>query len=202
MKVKNVKIVTCKLVKLQLIKSKIYKQNSYLLSNSFFKTLKRIEIQLKKSIQIVNNYHINNKKIFFVGVPYNVQKKYTKTLKRTNHLFIPKSMWLNGLLSNKISIFKHIQQRINKNVNNNLKILFLIKQKPSLIILLSKKSELNALKEAIKFRVPVVVVVNEKPCINSDVGYNIYCKACFLSSRVLLKLFYFLLNSLFKKYKS
>lgn len=201
MKIKNVKIVTCKLVKLQLIKSKIYKQNSFLLDNSLFKNLERTEIQLKKSIQIINNYHINNQKIFFVGVPYNIQKKYTKASKKTNHLFIPKSMWLNGLLSNKISIFKHIQQRINKNVNNNLKKLFLIKQKPGLIILLNKKSELIALKEAIKFRVPVISVVSEKSAINCDVSYNIYCKASHLSCNAVLKLFYFLLNSLFKKYK-
>lgn len=201
MKIKNVKIVTCKLVKLQLIKSKIYKQNFYVLSNNLFKKLERIEIQLKKSIQIINNYHINNQKIFFVGVPYNIQKKYTKALKKTNHLFIPKSMWLNGLLSNKISIFKHIQQQINKNINSNLKQLFLIKQKPSLIVLLNEKSEFIALKEAIKFRVPVIAVVNEKFYLNSNISYNIYCKARSLSFKSLLKLFYFLLNSLFKKYK-
>lgn len=201
MKIKNVKIVACKLIKLQLIKSKIYKQTPHLLKNSLFKNLERIEIQLKKSIQIINNYHINNKKIFFVGVPYNIQKKYAKASKKTNHLFIPKCMWLNGLLSNKVSIFKHIQKRINKNVNNNLKTLFLVKQKPSLIILLNEKSELIALKEAIKFRVPVIAVVNEKLSVNSDVSYNIYCKVCSLSSKPILKLFYFLLNSLFKKYK-
>lgn len=206
MKVKNIKITKCKLVKLQLIKSKTYKQNSNLLNKTAdeYKDLDFIELQLKKALQIIYNYHINNQKIFFVGVPRTVQKKFNKALQKTSHLFIPESTWINGVLSNKVSIFKYIQQRIktnikNKSSNSKLKSLFLIKQKPNLIVLFDQNSESNALKEAIKLRIPIISL-NGKYLSGSNVLYNIFWNSRFLN-KTLSNIFYLLLNSLFKKVK-
>ena len=57
MKIKNIKTNHIKLTKLQLIKSKNYK-NTENRVNSF-----TTEFYLKKSLNIIYKYHINNKKI-------------------------------------------------------------------------------------------------------------------------------------------
>ena len=75
MKIKNIKTNHIKLTKLQLIKSKNYK-NTENRVNSF-----TTEFYLKKSLNIIYKYHINNKKIIFIGVPTSIQKQFNYHLK-------------------------------------------------------------------------------------------------------------------------
>lgn len=198
MKLKKISTYKSKLIRLQLLKSKTYKLNK---SDNRYMKLEYIELHLKKALQIIYDYHFNNKKIFFVGVPKKVQQKFTKTLQRTQHLFIPESTWIIGILSNRTSIFKYIHQQVNSNIktkkNNNLKSLFEIQKKPDLIVLFNEKSESKALQEANKLRIPTLVVTNSFRNDNNAL-YRIPGSFHFLNKK-LDNVFFILLNSIFKK---
>ena len=124
MKLKSLIYQQSKLIQLQLIKSKMYKTNS--------ESIESIELHLKKALQIVHKYHVNSKQIFFVGLSNTIQSYYQKVLKNTKHLSVPQSTWVNGILSNRVSILKYLHQKINSHSENNkanLKYLFSIQQK-------------------------------------------------------------------------
>ena len=198
MKLKKVLTSKSKLIRLQLLKSKTYKLTR---SDNKYIKLEYIELHLKKALQIIYNYHFNNKKIFFVGVPKKVQQNFVKTLQKTQHLFIPESTWINGILSNKVSIFKYIHQQINTNIKtkkkSDIKSLFEIQQKPDLIVIFNKAAELNALQEGNKLRIPTIVVTDSLN-VDSSILYKIPGNFHFLNKK-LNNIFFILLNSIFKK---
>lgn len=191
-----------KLVKLQLIKFKIYKSDSNEKSKKITENmcLEFIELNLKKALHIIHNYNIKKKTIFFIGLPKKIQNDYVKLLQQTNHLFFPEFIWIKGILTNKVSIFKYIQQQINSNIkshNIDLKLLFSIQRKPDLIVLFNKKTESEAFQEAIKLRIPVIAITIDLS-LEKGILYPIYGNFRFLNKR-LGNLCFILLNSILKK---
>lgn len=188
MKLKKLTNLKHKLIKLELIKSKMTQDT--VLDNRF----KEMEAYLKKALLIIFQYHLNNKKILFVGISKTGQEKYRRTFKQTNHLFLPSSYWIKGLLTNKVTVFKYIKKRINLFTSQKIKRYFLLKTKPHLIVLLN--GETDAVKEALKLRIPVIML-NSSTHRESGVSYqlpsnhknNIKTNSFFLS----------LMNSIFKK---
>ena len=132
MKIKQITNIKYKLIKLKLIKSQFYKPKTKKI-NKYNKILEQIQIGFKKNLQIIYEYHINNKQILFIGFPIIFNKSL---FKKTQHLFISNSVWINGILSNKMSIFrylnlKRLKQTKNKNFRfNNLSNLLELKNKP------------------------------------------------------------------------
>lgn len=162
MKIKKVVNFKYKLLKLKLIKSRIYKakakNNGPKLLSTFM--LEQVEFHLKKKLQIIYEYHTNGKEILFVGFPEFFNKRITKILDSTNHSVIPAYLWINGILSNKIAIFRYLnhkrvkQTKIKK--SSNVNVLLTIKKKPDLIVIYDEKSNQNIMNETRKTKIPVI----------------------------------------------
>lgn len=161
MKIKKIKSFKSELLKLQLINSKIYKKNQ---NNTTNISLEHIELCLKKGFQIIYKYHLNNKKIFFIGIPSNFQNKFSKIFKKTKHLAIPESIWIKGILSNKHAIFQFLKLKRLKYMKKqndqtrNIKICLNIKKKPDLIVIINPKLEKNVVNEASHLKIPIIAL--------------------------------------------
>lgn len=203
MKLKKIKASKSKLIKFQLIKFKTYKQKKGALNkNVQNKNFEHLELHLKKALQLIYSYHLNNKKIIFIGVPFKLKTKFFIMLKKTKHLFVPESTWIKGVLSNKISIFKYLNQQINSNIKNtdtNLKFLFTIQEKPDLIVLLNQEIESHAFQEAIKLKIPTVAIITGLK-LNKNVLYPIHGNFEFLNKKF-DNIYFLLLKSIFNKQK-
>lgn len=150
MKLKKSQKKRLKMIKLELIKSKIYLQQNY----SLLDILDFHELRLKRILKIIYSYHINNRQIYFIGAPVKIQTNLSKT----NHLCLPESSWIKGMLSNRISIFRYIKKSISdKNLAGTL---FKVKIKPSLLVVFNPYLESDILKEARKMRIPVLVLTS------------------------------------------
>ena len=95
MKLKNFKIKKYTLLKLYLLKYQAHKIN---FRNSTAKIIDYIELCLKQALNLIYLYHSSNKRILFIGFPY-IKKK--SILKDSQHFFLQKKLWVNGLVSNK-----------------------------------------------------------------------------------------------------
>ena len=77
MKIRKIKKFQYTLLKLNLIKSQVYKKKIQKKNYDDIINTKteHIELHLKTALQIIYQYHIHKKKILFIGVPQNFQKK-------------------------------------------------------------------------------------------------------------------------------
>jgi len=77
MKIRKVKKFQYTLLKFNLIKDQVYKRK--IQKNKYDDVLniktEIIELHLKRALQIIYKYHTNHKKILFIGIPQNFQKK-------------------------------------------------------------------------------------------------------------------------------
>lgn len=203
MKLKKIKVSKSKLIKFQLIKFKTYKQNKGVSDKNIQKfNFEYIELHLKKALQLIYSYHLNNKKIFFIGVPFKLKKKFFIMLKKTKHLFVPESTWIKGVLSNKISIFQYLNKQIKSNIkttDTNLKFLLTIQEKPDLIVLLNQEIEPHVFQESIKLKIPIVAITTSLKS-NKKIFYPIHGNFEFLNKKF-DNIFFLLLKSIINKQK-
>lgn len=178
MKIKKYIKFKYKLLKLQLIKSKIYEKKTENIEDFFNIVIEQTELQFKKAINIIYKYHLNQKKIFFVGIPLNFQKQFSKILKKTKHLSIPESIWINGILSNNKAISQSFKLKSLKHIKKpNIKVkkikpLFYINKKPDLIVLINPILEKNVIEEANKLKIPIIAL-NSNLFNNFLISYKI-----------------------------
>jgi ribosomal protein S2 len=183
-----------KLIKLKLIQTKIYKKNS---KDSI--KINDIIPRIKKAIFLIYKYHINNKRILFVGTPLNVSEKLKKLLNNTKHIFIPESVWVNGILTNKESCFKNLTKDQNPNDNKILDILFPLRKKNDLIVILDSSSNQNVLKEAYATEIPTISLNNSLDIFDEKSDYKIPGNFLFTKKKLRDNFFYSILNTTFKK---
>jgi ribosomal protein S2 len=169
MKIRKIKKFQYTLLKLNLIKDQVYKKK--IQKNEFDDILnvktETIELHLKRALQIIYKYHKNKKKIIFIGVPQNFQKKFSNILKNTKHIAIPKSIWINGVLSNRSTIFHHLYLQRQKNIekknrmqNKTIYFLMSLLKQPDLVVIFDQKLEKNALNETYKLKLPIITLNN------------------------------------------
>jgi ribosomal protein S2 len=224
MKIKRIKKFQYTLLKLNLIKSQVYKkkiQNNYHDDVLNIK-IEFIELHFKRALQIIYKYHMNQKKILFIGIPQNFQKKFSKILKNTKHVAIPQSIWVNGILSNRCAIsrflcLKRLKNIKKKNWLQNKIIYFLISviKQPDLIVIFNPNLEKNALNETHKLKLPVITLDNNL-YFNTNFFYKvpgnfqqIYKKSQHVIFLILVSILkkapikqYFWSRKIFKKYVS
>lgn len=206
MKIKKIKSFKYKLLKLQLIKLKVYKKKikkqNY--DNTVNIIIKQIELHLKKALQIIYEFHLNNKRIFFIGIPSNFQNNFSKILKKTKHLSIPESIWINGILSNKDATLQFLKSKRLKYIKQkssqikNLQPLFYIKKKPDLIIIMDPEIEKNVINEASNLKIPIISL-NSNLYTNSKTTYKIPGNFQLIDKK-LYNIIFLLLTSIFKKF--
>jgi ribosomal protein S4 len=169
MKIRKIKKFQYTLLKLNLIKSQIYKKKIQKNNHDDVLNIKTelIELHLKRSLQVIYKYHMNHKKILFIGIPQNFQKKFSKILKNTKHVALPQSIWVNGILSNRYATFRYLYLKRRKNIKKknwlqNKIIYFLISviKQPDLIVIFNPNLEKNALNETYKLKLPIVALEN------------------------------------------
>ena len=160
MKIKNTTKNKNKLLKLKIIKTKIYKKNYT------FKQLKieDIEHRLKKGLQIIYKYHINNKRILFISTSSTLEMKIKNLLTNVKHLFISQYFWLNGQISNK-------QQFLSKKISYNK--ISKLKNKSNLIVILDKLVDKNIIKESYKAKIPIIFLGDNLNIFETNSSYKI-----------------------------
>lgn len=136
MKVKKVK--TKQLLKLNLLRSKVYEYpiKKMKFDNLIDSNLNQIIVDIKRVLQVIFQYHKIDKRILFVGLPYKLESKINRY---TNHVAIPKTLNIQGIISN-------FDRKLFKTDINSNKIW--MKQSPKFLLpKLSKKLDLVVLFE-------------------------------------------------------
>jgi len=172
MKIKSTK-KSRSLIKLHILKYQIYKNYNKYFSNT---NIENLTIEIKQALKIIYLYHVKNKKILFIGFPYN------KILhNQLNHFFISKNFYLKKMLTGySTSIF-------------NTKYLY---KKPDLIVInYTSNNDLNILKTLKKTDVPLVLFGNLN---NSSV--NDYSIQGSLKNKKIKKFYFFLIFSVLTKF--
>lgn len=196
MKIKKVQLTnsTLKLFKLKLIKSKVYKFNEKNIK------LENIEIRLKKVLQIIYEYHKNKKKILFIGVPLKFSKSIQFLFQKTRHIFLPNSIWVNGILTNQYSCFQYIlsSQKPIKNKMTNL--LFKLRNKSDLIVILNASETIPQIIEGHKTKTPIIAFNSSFIDSTFKITYKIPGYFHFYKNEFKNNFFYYILASIFKKF--
>ena len=206
MKTKFLKFGKYKIFKINLLKNQsyIFGNNKINKQTKILKdSIENLELSFKKAFNIIFEYHIKKKEIFFVGLPQFKTDNLNHLLKQTHHFFIPNLSWINGFLFNKKAVLRHLKVKYLKNKNVKDKKLFdfflSLKVKPKLIVICNPKQELNLLKEFLKLKIPIVVFGNEDIGHTSQYLYIVpgNFKFSFKNPR---NVFNLLLYSIFKRY--
>jgi hypothetical protein len=161
-------------------------------------TIDNVGFRLKKVFKIIYSYHINNKKILFIGNPLNINKELISVLKSTKHTFIPKSAWVAGsITANNTTSFKFVLDRsVNFKISQRLQKL---KKKNDLVIILNEKSDLIALEESYSNNIPVVSLNSSLNPFNFKPSYKIPGNFIFSKNKLKNNFFYSLLLSTLKR---
>jgi len=145
------------ILKLHLLKHRTYEQsagknNSTSLITDL--TLNETIFNLKKALQIIFQYHIRNKRIFFIGVPTKLEAKINKA---TNHVAIPQDMNIQGFISNssnKNSI--SAKQMGNQKVIKFKSLLPKLAKKPDLVVVVAHEKTDAIYKECVVAKLPII----------------------------------------------
>ena len=152
MKINSNKIKTKQLLKLHIIKFRIYENHKNSLDYLPNINTAEIVIKLKKSINIIYNFHKNKKKILFIGVPKLIEKKINL---ETNHIAVPEFYNILGLFINK-PILKNLRLK-NKSIQKSKLFSFSkLNYKPDLILIFNYDNEDLIIKESYKSKIPVI----------------------------------------------
>jgi ribosomal protein S2 len=194
MKINKIKTHNFKLLKLKLIKTKIYKEKY-----SKFIKIEDTNIRLKKSLHIIYKYHINNKKILFIGTPVNIDLTFKNLLQKTKHILIPTSLWLNGIITNQFSCFKYLFKN-QKTINNKIsKILFKIKNKSDLIVIFNTSDKISIINEGYSARIPIISINCNLEMTDEKSSYKVPGNFELRKKKIRDTFFYSILTAVFKK---
>jgi ribosomal protein S2 len=192
MKIKNTIKYQNKLLKLKLIKTKIYKKN-YTFTNL---KIEDVEYRLKKGLQIIYKYHINGKKILFVGNSSAVETKIKNLLKNTKHLFIAEHLLLNGVITNKQQFSPDFSEKSPSNKTPKLK------NNYNLIVICGKQTNNNILSESYKTKTPIIFLGSNLDIFNIKSSYKIPGNFILANKKMRDNFFLSLLEAVFKKSKT
>ena len=121
------------------------------------------ELILNKIAQIILEYHLDKKKILFVGFP----DHFSTILKNTRHLLIPEAMWLEGILTN--TNFKINRKKKNKLMPENIfKLSLKLKKKADLVLVSGLQNRAHIIKESNVMRIPNITIAKETNILNTE----------------------------------
>ena len=188
------------ILKLHLLKSKVYgqyekKKNSSYVTND---TLSNIIANFKKALLIIFQYNQSNKRILFIGIPSKLESKINRL---TNHVAVPNSFDLQGLISNPNKMnFLKTKKGLSKSYSAQL--FPKLTRKPDLIVLFSHQKQESIISESYLAKVPLILF-DEKGVNNIKVwsNYNVLGIKSDLASSNQRNILFLGLNFLFKKFK-
>jgi ribosomal protein S2 len=161
MKMKRNKPLKNKLLKLQALK--LHSKRNIKVDKNFT----HIRSYLNKIFNIVYKYHKANKKILFLGFPFN----FRHTLKNTKHKVIPRFLYFHGLLSKQESIHEVNKKKLKKFSLSTLKLLLKIK-KIDLVVIYSQRNEAITIQESYSKQIPTITISKKKLYLNNKITYQ------------------------------
>jgi ribosomal protein S2 len=195
MKIKSIIKYKNRLLKLKLIKTKMYKKPN----RSINTQIEDVEYRLKKALHVIYKYHMNNKKILFIGVPVRTDKETKSVINNTKHTFLPKSAWVNGVITNKASCFKYLLQNPKASVNRSPKLLLKLEDRSDLVVVFDKTADKDALNEIYLARIPVISLNCDLNLLKNKSCYKIPGNFQFTEKKVRNDFFFSILKATFKK---
>jgi len=198
MKINKITIYKTKILKLNLIKTKIYKKSH----NNFIK-IEDIYSRIKKALHIIYNYHINNKRILFVGAPMQtyMTSKFKKLFYNTKHKIIPEYVWMSGVLTNRGLNSQDSPKNLNPINNKASKTLLQLTKKSDLIVILDSFSSKKATAEANLACIPTITLNYDFKLINNNLNYKIPGNFKFTKKKTRDTFFYSIVAATLKKAK-
>jgi ribosomal protein S2 len=194
MRIIKKKINRNKLIKLKLIETKIYETNY---KNSV--KITDIATKLKKALHIIYKYHISNKKILFVGPSIKLYNSLNKLFKTTKHLILPRSVWMNGILTNPSSCSEYLQKN-QQNISSKFsKTLFQLNNKLDLIVILDSHYKNNILNESYITKTPAILIGNFESKNESKTSYQVPGNFKFSGKKIREDFFSLILIAMIKK---
>lgn len=168
------------LTKFYLLKYQAYKQKKFYFFNI---NLEQLNIKIKQALKIIYLYHINNKKILFIGFPYSKKK-----IKNKNHLFVPKNFLTKRFIKTQKSIL--LKKNFQKFTNNFYKNFNLI------VFYNPVLKDQNLINELNKNNIPLILFGNL--FTNSQISYNIL--GSFIKTKIKSFCFFLIFSILKKNY--
>jgi ribosomal protein S2 len=182
------------LLNLKLIQTKITKNSSI----DAYKNNKILP-RLKKVLQIIYQYTIKNKRILFIGAPLNLEIKFDNILKKTKHIFIPEYIWVNGLITNRNIDTKTVNSNLSESNKKIFNVLFRIKKRLDLIILLEKNLNNAMTNESYQLKIPLITFDNQLDINDIKSSYKIPGNFKFANKKLNNNFIYSLILAIIKK---
>ena len=199
-KIKKIKTTKTQLLEIQLLKRSLYsKFNSDKLNLE--PAIKNIKIELKKICQVIYKFDIANKKILFLGTPPEDIERIKTLLPPKQHIFMPKSLWFNGIITNPKIVFDFLREKFSQTSDPSVQPLFHFEKKIDLIFLLNDSPNVPALKEIYSNPTPIISLNSTSKLSDLNFLLAYQTQNRHNSIKMFLKddFFYFLLNSILKK---
>lgn len=152
MKIKTLKKFKTKLLTFKLLKTRLYKYNNDL----NYSRVKDTEIRLKQIFHILYKFHVTNKKILFLGNSNNINNPIKQFLQTKQHIFLPESVWMNGIFTNPKTSFKHLKQQYALTNSKSLKLLLSLRTQIDLVVNLNEQHNIKSLNESSLKRIPII----------------------------------------------
>lgn len=155
MKLKKLKFK--QILKLHLLKHRVYDQSSIKNNNINMATdsnLNETIFNLKKALQVIFQYHTQNKRILFVGAPSKLESKINKL---TNHIAVSQDINVQGFISNYSNKFLLDTKQLNKQKTVQFKLLLpKLLKKPDLVVIIAHEKVETINKECAVAKLPII----------------------------------------------
>lgn len=201
---------------------KLYKNSTNKINYSLFNLLniksnlsnninafKSLELNLKKILKIIFEYHKANKTIVFIGFPISSNLNFISLFKKYNYIFLNKNTWVNGTLSNSPALVSHINSKKLLKVVQKNNLIFLtqfsnlikLKKKPDLIILFDDIHAEKLISECKKVKIPVVSFLSSAQQKQESTLFHVFLlEKNNYPKQLIHKYIYFLLSSILSRY--
>ena len=154
MKIKKFKFK--QILKLHLLNSRAYEYAAKKTSPGLLTdlTLTQVISDFKKGLHIIFQYHQAEKRILFIGVPKKLEGRINKT---TNHLAVPSTFNLQGVISNNLPALKAANLNKHSLFRAHSKLLLpKLLKKPDLVVLFSHEKKQSIITESQVAKVPLI----------------------------------------------
>jgi hypothetical protein len=188
---KNFKLLNLKLANAGLIIKQVIKDN--------LSVLLTVTSQIKKAFRVIYQYHINKKRIIFIGNPLYINKQLALMLKKTKHVFIPQSAWVAGHIAER---FTRPTKMAHKKSKIKLFSLRALKKKSNLVVIANQYEDSIALNEHHSAKIPIITLNNVTGMLDETSEYKVSAQLAYIRSEISELLFYSLLLAVFKKANS
>lgn len=173
-----------------------------------FNSYKNLELNLKKILKIIFEYHKSNKTIIFIGFPFSSNYNFMTLFNKYNYIFLDKNTWVNGTLCNSPALVSHIKskkiyRRLRKNnlvFLSQFNSLVKLKKKPDLIVLFDDFHSENLISECLKVKIPVISFVSTFKIHPSTLFNVFFLENNSYSKQLIHRYIYFLLSSILARY--